>query len=297
MRNSRLALGADGRNRCGLSAFRSVTGRNQPSNSEFIFGLAKWLRGLVKPEPGMAIAYCDWICQEIGIAAALSGDEALREAYRSGDPYLAFGKKAGLIPADATADSHPNERHLFKACCLGLNYAMGPETLAINTGKGVPQARALIQAHREAYRDFWRWSNAAVDSAMSTGQMSSALGWRLRAGPRVRAGTFRNYPMQANGAEMMRLASCLAIEAGIEVCCPVHDAFLITASIAEIEEKAEAMCSTMRAASREVLSGFEIGADKKVVTYPDRYMDKRGVDFWHRVWALVAAVEAADAGL
>ena len=35
--------------------------------------------------------------------------------------------------------------------------------------------------------------------------------------------------MQANGAEMLRLACCLATERGIEVCAPVHDAVLICA--------------------------------------------------------------------
>ena len=34
-----------------------------------------------------------------------------------------------------------------------------------------------------------------------------------------------NFPMQAGGAEMMRIAAIAATEAGIEVCCPVHDAF------------------------------------------------------------------------
>ena len=37
--------------------------------------------------------------------------------------------------------------------------------------------------------------------------------------------------MQANAAEMMRLAACFATESGIEVCAPVHDAFLICAPL------------------------------------------------------------------
>ena len=94
--------GSDGRNRCLLSAFRSRTGRNQPSNSKFIFGPATWLRSLIRPEPGMALAYVDFSSQEMGIAAALSGDPALLEAYRSGDVYLSFAKQAGLAPPDAT---------------------------------------------------------------------------------------------------------------------------------------------------------------------------------------------------
>ena len=52
LRLNSLAVGADGRNRTMLSPFRSRTGRNQPSNSRFVFGPAKWLRGLIKPGPG-----------------------------------------------------------------------------------------------------------------------------------------------------------------------------------------------------------------------------------------------------
>ena len=60
LRLNDLAVGADGRNRTILSAFRSRTGRNQPSNTKFIFGPSVWLRGLIKPPPGHAVAYIDW---------------------------------------------------------------------------------------------------------------------------------------------------------------------------------------------------------------------------------------------
>src|SRR6476659_9940813 len=102
LRLNDLAVGGDGRNRTILSAFRARTGRNQPSNSRFIFGPAVWLRSLIKPPPGHAVAYVDWSQQEFGIAAALSGDHNMQAAYQSGDPYLAFAKQAGAVPADAT---------------------------------------------------------------------------------------------------------------------------------------------------------------------------------------------------
>jgi DNA polymerase-1 len=102
MRLSELAVGRDGRNRCLLSAFRARTGRNQPSNSHFIFGPAVWLRSLINPSPGHGLAYVDWSQQEFGIAAALSGDPLMQAAYRSGDPYLEFAKQAGAVPPGAT---------------------------------------------------------------------------------------------------------------------------------------------------------------------------------------------------
>jgi len=54
LRLNDLSVGRDARNRTILSVFRSRTGRNQPSNSKFIFGPSVWLRGLVKPPRAMA---------------------------------------------------------------------------------------------------------------------------------------------------------------------------------------------------------------------------------------------------
>jgi hypothetical protein len=122
LRLERLAVGADGRNRVMLSAFASRTGRNQPSNNKFLFGPATWVRSLIRPGPGMALAYVDFSSQEMGIAAALSGDEALLEAYRSGDIYFAFAK-AGLAPLtqprQLTARSATAARQWCSEPCTG----------------------------------------------------------------------------------------------------------------------------------------------------------------------------------
>ncbi|MGN6171881.1 MAG: hypothetical protein ACTHPS_02800 [Streptosporangiaceae bacterium] len=85
LRLADLAVGPDGRNRVLLSAFRARTGRNAPSASRFVFGPAVWLRGLIRPEPGRALAYLDWSAQEVWIAAKLSGDPALLDSVTSGD--------------------------------------------------------------------------------------------------------------------------------------------------------------------------------------------------------------------
>lgn len=125
LRLNDLAVGSDGRNRCLLSAFRAKTGRNQPSNSRFIFGPSCWLRGLIRPKPGRAVAYVDWEQQEFGIAAALSGDRAMMEVYASGDPYLTFAKQAGAVPADATKETHPKQRGQFNTA-WGLDHWPNP---------------------------------------------------------------------------------------------------------------------------------------------------------------------------
>ena len=52
MRQIRLAVGADGRNRTVLWPFQSKSSRSQPKASQWIFSPAVWLRSLIKPEPG-----------------------------------------------------------------------------------------------------------------------------------------------------------------------------------------------------------------------------------------------------
>lgn len=291
LRLNDLAVGSDGRNRCLLSAFSSRTGRNQPSNSKFIFGPSAWLRSLIKPGPGRAIAYVDWSQQEFGIAAALSNDAAMMEAYASGDPYLTFAKQAGAVPADATKKSHPRERGQFKVCALAVQYGMGEQSLAQSLGEPPIFARELLRLHRRTYPAFWGWSEAAVNHAMLYGWIQTVFGWRVHVGPKPNPRSLANFPCQANGAEMLRLACCLATEREIRVCAPVHDAVLIEAATGDIDEAVKETQLAMREASEVILSGFSLRTDADIVRWPDRYRDERGAAMWQTVNSILDELE------
>ncbi len=286
MRLASLQVGDDGRNRCLLSPFRARTGRNQPSNSKFIFGPSVWLRGLIRPRPGWGLAYVDWSQQEFGIAAALSGDPAMKEAYRSGDPYLAFAIQAGAVPATTTKKTHEAEREQFKACVLAVQYGMGEASLAARINQPVARARQLLALHRQTYRQFWKWSDSAVDEAVLGGRLWAGFGWQIHTRDEINDRSLRNFPMQANGAEMLRIACILLTEAGIHVCAPVHDALLIEAPLDELDEAIATAKALMGEASRIVLDGFELGSDVRAFRYPKRYMDKRGEVMWDTVMNL-----------
>ena len=287
MRLSSLQVGDDGRNRCLLSPFRARTGRNQPSNSKFIFGPSVWLRGLIRPRPGWGLAYVDWSQQEFGVAAALSDDPAMKKAYCSGDPYLSFAIQAGAVPATATKKTHEAEREQFKACVLAVPYGMGEASLAARINQPVARARQLLALHRQTYRQFWKWSDSAVDEAVLGGRLWAGFGWQIHTRDEVNDRSLRNFPMQANGAEMLRIACILLTEAGIRVCAPVHDALLIEAPLEELDEAIATTKLLMKEASRIVLDGFELGSDVKAFRYPERYMDKRGVVMWNTVMNLI----------
>jgi hypothetical protein len=293
-RSSPLPVGRDGRNRALLSAFGSLTGRNQPSSVRAIFHRPAWNRSLIKPAEGYGIAYLDWCQQEVGIAAALSGDPALQRAYQSGDPYLEFGKQAKAIPPEATKQTHKGERDRFKACVLAVQYGMQAESLAAAIGCPVIEARELLRLHHETYPKFWQWSQAVVDHAMIFGELRTEFSWTCRVGAEVNPRSLANFPMQANGAEMLRLACAMATEEGIKVCAPVHDAVLIEARLEVLDQQVARMQEIMAEASRIVLGGFELRTEVVIVRYPDRYMDPRGEVMWNRVMALIEEAEAED---
>ena len=287
MRLFDLPIGSDGRNRCMLSPFSSRTSRNQASNTKYPFGPSTWIRGLIRPQEGYSLAYIDWSQQEFGIAAALSGDTAMIDAYLSGDPYLGFAKQAKAVPPDATKESHSEVRNLFKQCVLAVQYGMSEYGLADRLGTSVIEARALLQQHRQAFPKFWEWSEAAVNCSLLGIALRTVFGWTLHPVPNPNPRSLANFPVQANGAEMMRLAAIYATEKGIRVCAPVHDAFLIEATTSEIEGVAAEMQQMMGKASRIVLGGLELRSDVEYFHSPDRYMDERGALMWSKVMGLI----------
>jgi hypothetical protein len=288
MRLSELPVGSDGRNRCLLSAFRSRTGRNQPSNNKFIFGPAVWLRGLIKPESGYALAYVDWSQQEFGIAASLSDDPLMKEAYLSGDPYLSFAKQAGAVPDDATKQTHKSEREQFKACVLAVQYGMGAEALAQRINQPVIRARELLRIHKQTYKVFWSWSDSAVYHAMLHGKLWTTFGWTIHTNQYPNPRFLRNFLMQANGAEMLRLACINLTKAGIRICAPVHDAVLIEAPVNKFSKVIKQTKRIMADSSASILDGFKLRSDVDEVIYPERYQDERGKTMWVTVMELLA---------
>ena len=96
---------------------------------------------------------------------------------------------------------------------LAVQYGMGAESLALRIGQPVISARELLRLHRDTYRVFWQWSDAAVDYAMLHGKLWTVFGWTVHTGTNPNPRFLRNFLMQANGAEMLRLACCMLASA------------------------------------------------------------------------------------
>jgi len=168
---------------------------------------------------------------------------------------------------------------------------MGIKALSERVGNELVAGK-LIKLHRKTYPVFWNWSESILNYANTYGYIETVFGWKMYISSSTKPTTIRNFPMQANGAEMMRLACCFAIRNGIRICMPVHDAILIEAPVTEIDESIKITQKAMARASREVLSGFELLSDVKKIIYPDRYMDPRGVETWDTIHNIICDIQA-----
>jgi hypothetical protein len=288
-----LAIGPDGRNRVDLIPFRAKTGRNQPSSKGFIFGPAVWLRFLIMAERGWAIAYLDFSAEEVCILAALSDDPNLQADCLTGDPYVAFAVRAGMAPPGTTkATDTAGVRDIVKVLFLSLNYGRTVVGLAEELGWPLWKARDLVNRHRRAYPVAHRWLQGIIDHAALRGHQLSTLGWQRVVEEGFNPRSIRNWPCQTAGSEIMMLSAIMMTEAGIQVCAPVHDAFLIAAPVDQIDAEMARAKAIMEEAALTVTGGFPITVDAKPYPHGTRYSDKRGTRMWELVMGLLNEREA-----
>jgi hypothetical protein len=299
MRKIKLAVGADNRNRTVLWPFQAKTSRTQPKASRWIFSPAVWLRSLIKPEPGQAVADVDYSSMEFMIAASLSGDRTMLEFYRH-DPYLSFAKRVGAAPNDATKQTHSALRDRYKTGLLAIQYGIGPETLASRLGISDFAAHEMIAQHHELFAVYWRWAEDWLVHALDTGVMWTPLGWECRTGiTEFNSRSIMNFPVQGAGADILRLSVIWATRHGLRLLAPVHDALLVEAPIEQIDAHVVLLQELMRRASRVVLNPtadgtLELRTDAKVIRFPDRYADPRGDKIWAQVLELLAQQKSGE---
>jgi hypothetical protein len=281
---SKLPIGRDGRNRPSLFPFGTATGRNAHRKS--LYNTHAGLRGFMLFPPDAIGCYLDWRTQEVGIAAVLSGDEALMAAYRGGDVYHALARMCGLTTdpdVERWKKAAAGVRHRMKSLQLAITYGMGVPALARGLDRHPLIASEIIERHKRTYPRFWTWRADMVDTAMLVRQTQSCFGWPLRIATSPNERTLYNFPMQSGGAEMLRLAVWRLVEAGIIPCMLVHDGILFEETDPERIEQAKEI---MRQAGRDVCGGFEVGVDvDQMLVGGARYRDKRPVA--QAMWATI----------
>jgi hypothetical protein len=295
LRLHELAVGNDYRNRASLWAFGTKTARNAPSASQYVFGPAKWLRRLIAPALGRALVHRDYRQQEVRIAALLSGDDALLQACEGGDVYLGIAEQLGFLPESLDAAERQAVRTLFKTVVLGIQYGLGPHSLAVRTGISLYEAGEILARLRARFHRFEDFTRSVSDHAGLKLEIGTPFGWWMQCPPTINPRTVRNFPMQSTGSEILHAACVLAERRGVEIVAPVHDALMAEGPAQQVEELSEALDQVMGDAAALVLRGYHLPTDYQLVRPGERYRDNRGEAMWATVNHLLAKLEKETA--
>jgi len=270
----------------GTHAFASSTGRNQPTG--FVFGGPKWLRWLIVPEsPAHVLVNVDYTAQELGVAAALSGDVAMRAVYEAADSYMAFAIRAGAAPPGATKKSHPDVRKRYKAVSLGTMYGQTAYGVSARLGISHQDAERLLADHQATFPAFWYWSAAYTRRALDSRRIATPCGWRCRVPPESNHRTWLNWPMQSVGGDVMRATVTYLDQQNVRLLAPVHDGFLLSCRRDQLADLRAAVDVACRAAVEHSLPGFPLRWD--VTVYEGRYKDEEGKPTWQRLLGVIDA--------
>jgi hypothetical protein len=289
-----LRLCRDGRNRAPLFPFGTKTSRNALAGPTFLFTAPAWMRFLLVPPKGRAVAALDWACQELRIAAIRSKDPALSEVCKHEDPYIELMIACGRAPPGATKKTHRIERKIGKIIVLAMLYGAGARMVATNAGISFMEAADLLRSQREAFPIFYAWCDNFAYRGLCAAPLYSVLGWRFW--PRywkdgaLPDRTCRNFPVQSTGAEIMRLAAIRAFEAGIATIGVVHDSSVIEAAEADIEQATAKMKEIMNQATIDLL-GQSIPIKEEITRSGERYFDDDGEEDFKKLMRMLEAIE------
>jgi DNA polymerase-1 len=144
--------------------------QNIPIRTEF----SRRIRKAFLPQKGWSLISADYSQIELRILAHLSGEEALVEAYRSGDDVHAVTARL-LLDKDTVT---PDERRLGKTINFGVVYGMGAQRFARETGVSQAEAKDFLSKYKQRYPKVFAFLELQERLALSKGYVETILGRR-----------------------------------------------------------------------------------------------------------------------
>lgn len=203
---------------------------------------------------------------ELRILAHMSGDEAMAEAFRSGEDIHA--STAARVFGVEKDEVTPLLRSRAKAVNFGIVYGMGDYSLSQDLHISVKEAKAYIENYFEKYANVKKYLDTTVADAKEKGYVTTLFG-RRRYIPEINATNFMqrsfgervamNTPIQGTAADIIKIAMVNVHRelknAGLKskLILQVHDELIIEAPKSEAEKAKEILEECMvKAASLSV---------------------------------------------
>ncbi len=250
-------VGADGRLRTIFNQTSTATGRlsstnpnlqNVPVRTE----LGRQIRRAFVAPAGRQLLAADYSQIELRIMADLSGDAAMRDAFRRGDDIHDVTARGifGVPPGDAVT---PNQRRIAKSVNFGLLYGMSDFGLAQRLEIERSVARAMTEAYFARFPEVRGWIDRNLEFGREHGYVQTLLG-RRRYMPDLRSRNYglrgaaereaTNAPMQGSAADLMKLAmvridaALAAAGSDAKMLLQIHDELIFEIAESDVERVA-----------------------------------------------------------
>ncbi|MDD3347180.1 DNA polymerase I [Oscillibacter sp.] len=257
------ALCPDGRVRTSFQMTVTATGRlsstepnlqNIPTRTD----LGSEIRRMFVPEEGCVLVDADYSQIELRLLAHISGDDAMRAAFTSGqDIHTATAAQVFHVAPDEV--THEMRRRA-KAVNFGIVYGISAFSLSQDIGVSVAEAKDYMEAYFATFPDVRRYMDAVVEKARETGFVETML-HRRRELPELKSSNFNlrsfgervalNMPIQGTAADVMKLAM-VAVRNRLQkekmaahLVLQVHDELIVECPEGEAEKAAKLLAEEM----------------------------------------------------
>ncbi len=204
--------------------------------------------------PGHKLVGADYSQVELRVMAHISGDEALRQAFREGqDIHATTAATVFNIPL---AEVTPAMRSFAKAVNFGLLYGMGAFRLARDSELTLPEAEDFIKTYFERFPKVRDYLETTKQQAIERGYVETLLGRRryfsiFQSGDTSQQAMIArraaereavNMPIQGTAADIIKIAMVRLHDALTErelrsrMILQVHDELLLEAPDSETDE-------------------------------------------------------------
>ncbi len=239
-------VASDGRIHTTFSQVAAATGRLASSDPNLQNIPARSADGMrirgafVAGEGFESLMSADYAQIEMRLMAHLSGDEALIEAFNSGEDL--HRTMASMVFGTPVAEVTGEERSRIKATSYGLAYGLSSYGLAAQLGIAVPEASALRDRYFERFGKVRDYLEGLVAQARADGYTQTMFGRRrylpdLRSSNRQRREMAEraalNAPIQGSAADIVKIAMMNVADALSEVglasrlLVQIHDELLL----------------------------------------------------------------------
>ncbi len=220
--------------------------------------LGREFRRFFVAQEGYKFVDADYSQIELRLLAHISDDEAMIEAFKSGDDIhtITASQVFNQPPEWVT----PEMRSSAKAVNFGIVYGIGAFSLSKDIGVSVKQADEYIKAYLAKYRGVARYMDETPENAKKNGYVTTMFG-RRRYIPELQMSNKNiqalgrriamNTPVQGTAADIIKLAM-VKVYARLKAELPearlilqVHDELIVEAKECDAEKAAQILCEEM----------------------------------------------------